>query len=318
MRAAFVLLGRIGDMVLTTPIFSAFKVKYPNAYLCVICSRANYQIIENNPFIDEIIIYSKSPLALLKTFLKLKFKCFDYWLDPKDHKSSESQLLAKISRAKVKIGFNPAGKKIFDVSISSSEDNKDFHFTERIFKAAESLGIIPNSLKPELYESESSRIFAENLFKGISLPVVFINLSAVNQDRIMSKEKWVEILEVIDFKRAAAILSYTDREEAAARFLINKYPEIIDLNKTSLSNIISIISRCRLVISPDTSIVHIASAFAVRTLVLYNDLRENFAKFHPLSGNAIVIMEAGIKELEKLSTSKIKEAALTELKNLLD
>lgn len=316
MTVAIVLLGRIGDMILSTPVFSALKKKYPNSKLTVICGKTNLQIIESNPNIDECIVFSKTPIGLVKLFLKLKFKKFDFWIDPKDHKSRECILLAKISNANTKIGFDEPNNKVFDILIPSSMENFELHFTERIFQAFEHLNIKSESLKPELFETEPDASYSDTFLNGLSKKKVFLNISATNQDRIISAKNWINILKVIDFNKYDVILSFQPAQKEIAVDILGAYNYIKEINNISLGKIISLIKRCDLVISPDTSIVHIASAFSKRTIALYNDIEDNFKKFKPISDNAVIIKQDNITNLNDIDTQLIQKILLDELNTI--
>ncbi len=45
-------LDRIGDMVMTTPIFRALKEKWPDGQVTVLANPVNRNMVINNPFID--------------------------------------------------------------------------------------------------------------------------------------------------------------------------------------------------------------------------------------------------------------------------
>ena len=47
---------RIGDMVVTTPLFRALKKGFPDAEFCVLASQTNAAVIRNNPYIDQIYV----------------------------------------------------------------------------------------------------------------------------------------------------------------------------------------------------------------------------------------------------------------------
>jgi ADP-heptose:LPS heptosyltransferase len=71
-------LTRIGDIVCSTPVFRAIKEKYPDSHVTVLSSLNAYEIIKNNPRIDEIIIiedWQNNFLGLLK---KIKNSYFDW------------------------------------------------------------------------------------------------------------------------------------------------------------------------------------------------------------------------------------------------
>ena len=46
---------RIGDMIVTTPIFRELKNAYPNISISVLASKVNKDVIRYNPYIDKNI-----------------------------------------------------------------------------------------------------------------------------------------------------------------------------------------------------------------------------------------------------------------------
>ena len=62
---------RIGDMVVTTPIFRELKTAYPNISISVLASEENKDVIRYNPYIDKIYTnYKNSILKDLSTLLE--------------------------------------------------------------------------------------------------------------------------------------------------------------------------------------------------------------------------------------------------------
>ena len=73
---------RIGDMVVSTPIFRELKIAYPNISISVLASKANKDVIRYNPYIDKIYTnYKNSILKDLPTLLKLRKKSFDVCIE---------------------------------------------------------------------------------------------------------------------------------------------------------------------------------------------------------------------------------------------
>ena len=80
-------LDRIGDMVMTTPIFRALKKGWPNAQISVLVNPVNKSAINNNPFIDSIYVYDKekkhkSLNSKIHFFRSIREKEFDLVIDP--------------------------------------------------------------------------------------------------------------------------------------------------------------------------------------------------------------------------------------------
>ena len=50
---------RIGDLVLSTPVFSSLRRRFPEARIACLTFLENREIVTENPFIDEVILYDK-------------------------------------------------------------------------------------------------------------------------------------------------------------------------------------------------------------------------------------------------------------------
>ena len=87
-------LSSIGDVIMTTPILKHIKNKYPNAKISFLVETESYKVIENNPYIDEIIIIERTkwskmflrhPFKVIKEFISkikyIKSKNFDISID---------------------------------------------------------------------------------------------------------------------------------------------------------------------------------------------------------------------------------------------
>ncbi|MBM3246865.1 MAG: glycosyltransferase family 9 protein, partial [Candidatus Omnitrophica bacterium] len=51
---------RIGDVVLSTPVIQALRQAYPSSYIAMMVSPSAKDIVEGNPYLDEVIIYDKA------------------------------------------------------------------------------------------------------------------------------------------------------------------------------------------------------------------------------------------------------------------
>ena len=67
MKILIVILGRIGDMILATPMFNELVRHYPDAEIYVLAGRQNNIIVQNNPVLKKVIIFNKNPFFILKT-----------------------------------------------------------------------------------------------------------------------------------------------------------------------------------------------------------------------------------------------------------
>ncbi|WP_419671663.1 glycosyltransferase family 9 protein [Aliarcobacter butzleri] len=66
---------KIGDFVVTLPLFKAIKEQYPNTKLTALVSKVNFDFAKNIDFIDDVILFDKNNLS--KTLKEIKEKKFD-------------------------------------------------------------------------------------------------------------------------------------------------------------------------------------------------------------------------------------------------
>ena len=50
---------RIGDLVLSTPVFKALREKYPHGHIACLTFVENRELVEGNPYLNEVILYDK-------------------------------------------------------------------------------------------------------------------------------------------------------------------------------------------------------------------------------------------------------------------
>ena len=53
-------LDRLGDVVLSTPVIRHMRKLYPGAFIAFMVRPENRDIVENNPDLNEIILYDKA------------------------------------------------------------------------------------------------------------------------------------------------------------------------------------------------------------------------------------------------------------------
>ena len=116
---------RIGDMVVTTPIFRELKKAYPEISISVLASKLNKDVIKNNPYIDEVYTnYKNNILHDFPTLLKLRKKNFDVCIE-----LEHSVIPHAIFRLKV---INP--KKIISIHICYFNFSNEFECKRNRFK----------------------------------------------------------------------------------------------------------------------------------------------------------------------------------------
>jgi ADP-heptose:LPS heptosyltransferase len=315
MNIAIVQLGRIGDLVLVTSAIKLIKEKYPESKIFFIVGPSNYHILTSNPNIEKILVFEKNPFKLFLFLLKFKTIHFDYYLDVKDHFSNESLLLAKIANAKIKIGFNDKARKnknVFDIGIPSDKENIKLHFVERITNILTYIGISKSITLPlpQIFLEKSADDFV-NLFlhSFVNSKFIMLNISASKINKMWTIKKWIEFIHRIKLLTDIPLIISSDSIHFEMAENISETTSIIHFPPSTLSVVSALISQAELLISPDTSLIHIASSFNIPVIALTNYVPWSITKFYPLSTkNAVVLPELEGHSVSEISVEQVVSA----------
>ncbi len=309
MRILIVQLGRFGDLILISPVFRLIKEKYKDAEITLFAGRKNYDALVGNPYINKIIKLDKSLKGILSTIYSIRKKRYDYWIDPRDHFSKESRIIAQLSRAHHKIGFNqPQLKKVFDIDLEPSP--KNLHHTEIAINSLRVLGInlcdtVP---KPELY-FESGEVFGQTVNDIIlGEPYILVNISASGAHKMWDSIKWFNFLATANISQKRIVLNFMESERQLAQKIISEFPHIELHNAKRIRDVMLLVSKSELVVTPDTSIVHIASAFNKPLFAFYSGLDNFYDKFRPTTEKFVAVRanhdDKGIGSIDALVAGK--------------
>lgn len=292
-------------MILTTPMFSALKERFPGSQLHVLASPKGVPIVRLNPHLSKVIVHRKGIAGLLGTLLAVRKERYDVWIDPKDHASSEGSIMARYSGAKQKIGFNKPGKRVFSTHIRSEQENFSLHAVERNLLALASIGCAVNTdRRPELFVSEDVESRTASIVEG-RRKIAVVNISAGQAARQWSAEGWNRVIgRCIEMNFDVAV-TFQPADAGQAREFKRQFPDIIAADSPSIEFAVALVKRASLVVSVDTSIVHIASAFDIPIVALYPDVEWNLNKFKPLSSRQSVIVSSSPDSLLGISPDTV-------------
>jgi len=109
-------LRHIGDVLLTTPVFKALKENFPQAHISALVNKGTEAVVENNPFIDQIITFDRGIKRLnalrrfseeLKFLRKIRKMQFDTTIDLTG--GDRAAIISFLSGAKLRIGMKAKG-----------------------------------------------------------------------------------------------------------------------------------------------------------------------------------------------------------------
>ena len=313
-------IGKIGDMILTTPLFSELKKLFPYTILKVLASEINKDIPVNSKSVDEVIIYKKNIFKDILLFNKL-FRNIEVWIDTKDNYSKTGQILCKIFKPEFSLGFTFTGKdKLFTGSLNdfvygNHAVNINLSPVNYFRKSMNKELVMPSFNIPAEIQNKYKNIIADNSNK-----IILINISAGMESRYLQKEKWIELINkinknssynfyIIGMKKDIEDINYILKETKNEN---SRYIQTLNILETA-----EVIRRSDIIITPDTSVVHICSAFNKPVTAIYPDVKWNLNKFKPLSKINEVVISKDKNSVGDVSAENIYAAFVKLEKKLL-
>ncbi|MCF8435396.1 MAG: glycosyltransferase family 9 protein [Ignavibacteriales bacterium] len=308
-RILLVRLNRIGDALVCTPIIKALLDN--NFQVDIIADKKNYFIFKNFSGISEIFVFTHRFNSLLDIIKATNQKRFDYIVDLHDDLSTTVSLIIAFSNAQQKFGLSKKTASLYSKTIDRP-DARSNHVIERISQLLKLFNLNPAIAQKRVFlpiDNRSSNIINNLLndhFPG-HLPLLGINISAGSPARFWGVEKYIELLESIpSHSLNIIILSSPGDKELAKRISSGKYPTFSTEDFTEFA---AIISRLNLLFTPDTSVVHLASAYNIPMFGIYVKFNTDEIIWYPYDTDyeAIITEEPNFINLEvQLVINKLK------------
>jgi len=262
---------KIGDMVVSTSLFREFgKAGFK---IDVLAGKNNASVIEHNPYIRRIVVAPGDQNDSIFLAKKLARHQYDLVVDMGDKISPARLRFIKSINSKSVIGFNKSKYNIYNKSLDYL--GYDTHITARYSLLLDTMEFKNFSTDYDLHCSDEIKKSVGLFFKTLpgSLKIV-INPFAADTRRDLSISQLEELVRRIKEKWSGADVIIIGM---MSRISCLSIPETHINPFNSLSSAIEIIRRADLVISPDTSIVHIATAWKKPLVCLYgNDVHGKF------------------------------------------
>ena len=264
--------GKIGDMVVNSLMFREIKKVYPNIKIGVVARGAAIDIIKDNSNIDKIYEYYKDRKKIKDLALKIKEEKYDLLIDFSEMLRVNQMMLINLCGARFNIGLNRKEWKLFDLSIKSDKDFKwTEHITNRYLAYLVKLGLkkenIDISYDIYLKDEKKYEFFFNEIKENKKL---ILNPYGASKHKSFTIETLENIITCLKDKDIAIILVYFGDKYKELEFLEKKYNNIYMPQKIeSILDTAILIKKSDYVISPDTSIIHIASALNKKMITVY-------------------------------------------------
>jgi ADP-heptose:LPS heptosyltransferase len=292
-RVLFLRPEKIGDLAISLPVFDGLKRAYPNIAISMLASPKNVELIATDPRFERIYLYRKSLFKDLAELRAIRNRKFDCVVDMICDDSVTALFLAQwCAPGKPRIGV---GKHKFRDYYDFNYDHRQErtgHIIDNTLKVLDAFGIdgsrasgyAPPYVAPAAFAKAEK--FLSSLPRQGEKPLrIGYNISAGASSRIWAAEKSVELLRRIFERYAGAqvVVISVKPDRARGDALVGKFDSNIYQVPAGLSlmEVSALLSKLDLLVSPDTSLVHIARSYHVPVVGFYCKAKENFLLWSP-------------------------------------
>jgi ADP-heptose:LPS heptosyltransferase len=300
-KVLFIRPEKLGDMVISLPVFYNLKKLYPHLKLYTISSPKNIAIIRNDENIAGNFLYTKHFFRDLASIRKIRRLGVDAVVDLVCDDSVTSLFLTQYSSPgawRIGLGKN-RHRDYYDFNYHYRTED-EAHVVDNTLRLLTAFGIdtsqvethVPPTIDQQRCRAADSFLapFEANSPGGM----IGLNISAGRPTRVWPDEKNIDLLNRLlkTYASCHFIISSDPSERSRAAALCQRFNSRVNLMPEGLDllSVSAIIRRMRILITPDTSLVHIARSFTVPVVGLYTRFGKNFKLWRPYNqeGGAVI------------------------------
>lgn len=271
-------IDKFGDMIVTIPIIREIRKKFPHATIDIVLGQANKSLSSNAlVYANSVLYYDKTLLGLIRLLYQMRKNKYDICIDPLDNPSITSGNLCYLSNATYTVGLYKSNAKKYTHCIIP-KDRLKVHIVERTAQMLLAFGIDPvvSNLDCEFQLEQSylekSRETLKNII-DLQRPVIAINTTGSISSRTMNKEFAIALYKEIHESACsfeAQILLFGPESQNAVLSSIQEHTNCLIAPFTTSFNEYAAMLKCAsIIISPDTSAVHLAASWKTPTVCLF-------------------------------------------------
>ncbi|MFA5008367.1 MAG: lipopolysaccharide heptosyltransferase II [Candidatus Omnitrophota bacterium] len=288
---------RLGDVILSTPVIANLRKFYPDSYIAFLCRPYTKDVVEGNPYLDEVIIYDKNKehrgiFSSVKFCLSLRKKKFDavFILNP----NNRSNILAFFAGIPRRIGLN---RKMGNLLTHPIEDRKhegkkhELEYTLDIIKEA-GIPITEKQTHFPIKKESEKKIEELLLANGLkNSDFIVMHPSASCPSKRWAEENFIKLTRLVKEKTKLKVIVLSSKEEKKFTEALAK-EEVIDFRGIlTISDIGALLKKSKLFVSNDSGPVHIAASLNVPVISIFgrNDPGLSPTRWKPLGEKSFYI-----------------------------
>ncbi|KAF0159250.1 MAG: heptosyltransferase II [Syntrophaceae bacterium] len=268
----------VGDAVMTLPAVASVRAAYPRAHLAILAKPPIDDIYKMFSAADEIIPYENkydNPVGVFQLAWRLRLKKFDAAILLQN--AVEAAIMTLASGIPLRAGFNTDGRGfLLTHPIRRTGEILKVHQVDYYLEMVKALGCadIDRAMHLETHISPATaRDIIKQYVPGNGEPVIGIAPGATyGPAKRWMPERFAAAADRLSAELAARVVLFGGKSdwEIAEQVRKNARADMINIaGKTTLQEAVYCISQCRLFISNDSGLMHVAGALNIPTVAIF-------------------------------------------------
>jgi len=306
----FVRQDRIGDVLVSTPLIHTLKSKYPKATVDFLLSSNNHFVLSNEPLVRKRWIYRKTLASAWAVLKSIRAEHYDFVIDLMDNPSATSTVLCMLAGGGWNVGLSKDNAYAYDIVVPLLS-RRDYHIIDRLAALLTVFGIERETmdLKVRYNVLEESKQLASRFLKAKSIQdnqTIGVNISPGEGTRFWGTERYQGLIRWLRSERPGnpVLVLYQPSDKAVAESITLPFPDVFLSPVTAtFDQFAALVQQLWVLITPDTSAVHLAAAFSIPAIVLYVQSDKDLRIWEPYGS----LSETLVTDVDDLRTIPVEQ-----------
>lgn len=277
----------IGDVLITSLLCENIKKAFPNSTVDYLINRNTLPVLENNPYIDNKIIFdedqNKGLIKLIQFSKNVNHNKYDIIIDA--YSKIQSWVNVYINNAAQKISYKKIGRTFLYTDNIEKHAKPHSYLGLAIEHRLALLGPLginkPLATEPKLYLTEDEILEAKEIFKkhevDPSRKTVMVSLLGSDMSKTYPLDKMAEMIDFVGQNYNVNILfNYFPKQAEQAKIVFNNLSDkakknvYFDLLGSDLRSFIAIVNECDLILGNDGGAINMAKAVGKKSFIIFS------------------------------------------------
>jgi ADP-heptose:LPS heptosyltransferase len=272
MKILIIRFSSIGDIVLTTPVIRCLKKQLPEAEVHYLTKASFRAVLEANPYIDKLH-YLQDDLQVI--IPALQAENFDYVIDL--HHNLRTMRVKK-ALGKKSFSFNKLNIQKLIYTAIKLNVLPDVHIVDRYLQTVEPLGVKNDGRGLDYFIPDTDKVKESDIPGGHLAGYIGVVIGAAHNTKKLPIHKLKELCAAIEHP-IILLGGKEDREAGEQIGSVDPLKIYNSCGKFNINESADLVRRAKLIITHDTGLMHIASAFKKQVISIWGNTVPQFGMY---------------------------------------